>query len=418
MSWSHVQMACFSAYTSLFDVTILTGFLRLKGFTELHIAAYGSIIGVASFFGIFGAWIAQKTGKYKSTVRLLYATGSLFTLFAVLIGAFGGGGGFVRIIMLSFLGVYQISLYMATPVQLSWFHGIVGKDRWSGFFSTRFIVMDISALIVVIAAGAVIGDAQSVNRFLIVLCVGAALGFSGAYVLGKLPSLEITAKVPNAKSYFKLLVSTMRNRDFKNLLAVAFLRSFAYGLIVPFQTLFLLEDLGFGYSTISLLISFGTVMSMFSYKLWAYFNKKHGFFTSLTWNFLLSVFDPLLWVFATRNSSFPVFIAVALYGISGHRGVVNAGFFTSLMGAILDSASEQQKPIYNSLYYIFNGIAVMLAPIIAGVVLQRYNGAPLFVGGLLKEGLNGFRLVFLAAGLILVVTTIYAFKVRSVKSNA
>jgi len=405
-----MQVAFYSAYVIAFELTVLTGFFLLIGFNELHIAAYGSIIGMAGFFGIAGAWAAQKTGRYKRTSILLLSTTVVASLAGVIAGAFGAGITVMPVIVLIFLGLFQISAYMATPVTLPWFHNVVGAKGWSSFISTRFAVADISVIAMTLIVGALLYGAQETRPFLYVFCIAAALGLVGVSFLGKVPDTAVTEQRSSFKSYIGLFKIAITNKECRDLLILALMRFFAYGMFMPFQAMFLLEELNFDYATIQLMVGVSAVVSILFYKVWAHFQRRFGNANCLKWNVLLSSLDPLLWIMATRSSPVTVYISFVLFGFSGARGVVNAGFISSYLGSLYQSAKEHEKPVYHSLYFVAIGIGLMFAPMASGALILHFNKAPLMVADIFPSGINGFRIAFICTSALLLATGAYAFR--------
>ena len=417
MVWSHVHMAIYVIMLSTFDVAFMTGFFLLLGFTELHIAAYGSVMGMAGFLGIFGVWHAQRTGRSKRTVMGLQSSSVVFGTVAVLVGALIPGSSIMPVLVLVLMALYQFGLHTSVPVMLPWYHSLVGEHRWHGFLSTRFIVVDSVMLATTLAVGALLNNAHDTDRFLLVFLVAAAIGMSSMYFMNKIPDLAIAPKILSAKDYIRTLLSAIREKDHRVLLTIALMRSFAYGLVIPFRALFLLEQLSFNYSTISLLIGVSAAFAVVFYKVWAFFQKRFGDFTCLKWNLAMSVLDPFLWLFTTQGNPAPVYIAFVLFGMTGVLGVINAGFWSSYLGVIFQYASEGRKPIYQSLYSLAQGVAVIVAPIVSGIVIQHFNRMPLLLFNAFPEGVDGFRVVFAAAGVLLCATALFALRAKRTEKH-
>jgi len=416
MVWTHVQVAFYSCFGYAFDVAILTGFYLLIGFSEMHMAAYGSLIGLGCFFGFLGPLIMQKNGSPKKTSLTLLIIAVFACLAGVLFGAFGGWFRFMPIVVLACIAVYQAVLHMATPVLLPWFHNLVNTADWPGFLSTRFVVADVSILALTPVVGFLLLGAQDIDPFLLVFSIAAVLGFIGVYFLSKLPDTTISVEQTGIKTYLKQFADAAKNKGFRSLLLIAFFRFFAYGLIIPFQAMFLIEKLEFDYTTITILVGGGTAISIIFYKVWAYLQKRFGNNRCLKWNILLSAFDPFLWLFATQESSVIIFISVALFGLSGFRGVVNAGYFSSYIGALYHSATEQEKPVFHALYFLVAGVGTLTAPIISGSLLRHFNRVPIVISNYFPSGFDGYKVIFTCACIMLLTTGIFAFLTQSGKT--
>ena len=408
IAWSHGQMGLSMFFSTAAGVTFIVGFFRHIGFTEFQVALYGSAIGFAGFLGMIGSWAAQRSGQYKKTVMLLYGSSAIFCLGGVLTGVFGGHGKIVVVIVLVFMALYQLPLYLGSPVILSWLNNVVGQKEWARFFSTRMAIGDGAVLAASLMVGVLLGEAPSTNDFLLVFTIACLAGLSAIYFMHRTPAPVIMDKFPDFKVYAKKIIEAMRKRETQGLLFVAFLKAFAYGLILPFQPLFLLETLHLKYTQISLLIILSTVASILCYKIWAHFQRRIGNFPTLRWNLGLAIAEPILWLLATAKNPGPVFAAYILFGFNGWQGGVNAGYWTSLTGSFFDLSDEHQKPINLAMYFLVFGIATIIAPLVSGTIVENYN---------FGFAIDSYRFLFLIAGAILIVTTLYAVFGRRFKKQ-
>jgi MFS family permease len=408
MSWSHAQIGFINVFVGAAGTTFLVGYFRHIGFTEYQVAVYGSVIGFACFFCVFGAWFAQRTGRYKKAVMRFFSIAILCFVCGVFSGAAGEGGKYTPIIVLSLIAGYQLFINMPIPVLLSWLNTNVGQDNWQKFFSTRMISGDCFLLVTIIIVGRVLGENPVTERFLAVFIVAALFGLCAVYSVSRIPEPSVSEKFPELRIYFGMIFAALRQPPIRKLIITAFIRSFAYGFIMPFQPMFLLEVLKFDYSRISYLICLGSIFSIVFYKIWAYFQKKYGDFRSLKWNLLLSIFEPFLWFSATQANPVSVYLAFALFGFFGAQGMINAGFWPSFLSAGFSLSDERLKPIYTALYYLVFGAATIIAPLVSGTIIERFKGlTPLLVGNT-GIALDGFRIIFLISALLLMITTIYA----------
>jgi len=407
LAWTHAQIGFINVFGTAAGTTFLVGFFRHIGFSELHIAIYGSFMGVAGLFSIFGSWIAQKTGHYRRTVLALYVLAILFLLGGVYMGAFGGGIGAMPVLVICLVALYLFFLYMAPSVLLAWLHGIVGNGGWEKFFSTRMIIGDSAVLATSLAVGACLGAAPKTGSFLSVFTGAALVGMLSVYATGRMPKPSVAEKYPEIRVYLRIITESIRKREIRWLVIIAFLRAFAYGLIMPFQPLFLLEILKLDYSAISYLICLGTVFAIAFYKVWAYLQKRIGNASSLKWTLLLPVIEPFLWAVAKPGAPLTVYLAFALFGLAGVGGMINAGHWPCYVSVMMQFSDERQKPVNVSLYFLAYGIATIVSPQVGGLILSHFNAAPLYFGAGAVM-IDGFMVIFIITGLLLIGAMAYA----------
>ena len=416
MVWSQFQMWFTAVFTTAAGVTFVVGFFHHIGFSEFHIAIYGSSIGFAGFVCVIGTWIAQRRGRYKRTVMFFLTTASLFCLGGSLTGAFGGPGKMIPVIVLALMALYQLSVYMASPVILPWLNIVIGNKEWPKYYSTRLIVCDLSVMVTSLLVGTYLGKAPVTNKFVLVFTIAGVCGLIGVLFLRPTPAPAIAEKFTDIKAYLKIIINAFRRREIRGIFVVAFIKHFAYGFILPFQPLFLLEDLKLNYTQISYLLCLGTVFSILFYKTWAHINRRIGYYPSLKWNMVLSVFEPFLWVFARAKNPVPVFLSYALFGFSGFQGAVNAGYWPSLLGTFFIDSEEHQKPVNISMYYLVSGTANIIAPLISGIIVQNSVSFSFQAAGRLFISLDSYRFIFIISGLLLIAAAVYAVVSKGLKT--
>jgi len=412
--WTHIQAVFFGIFGATFALVFVTGFFRQIGFSELHIAVYGSITGFASLFCIFGTLLVWKTRRYKATVVILVTLSATFAFAAILTGAYGHSLAIIPVIVLILMTLYLLSNFLYIPLMLPWFYSFVGEKRWTGFYSTRLICMDSAVLATTVGIGFLLSKEQSLDRFVYVFCIAAVVGLLSVIILNRLPDFAVAEVSPGIKTYVKELINAIMEKKFRNLLVIATLRTFSYGLVVPFQTLYLLEYLKFEYSTITLLVGMSSLFSIIFYKVWARLQRHFGFFKCLKCTLLLSVLDPVLWLLATQGNFTSIYIVFVLFGMGGVQGIIGSGYWTSYLGALFQRADDKQKPIYNSLYFVTQGITAFIAPMLAGLVIVRFNTSPLYFSGMFSEGINGYKLVFIISGLLLTTLAVYSMRTKPI----
>ena len=130
----------------------------------------------------------------------------------------------------------------------------------------------------------------------------------------------------------------------------------------------------------------------------------------------LSVFEPFLWVFAEAKTPFPVILSYALFGINGHQGMVNAGYWPSLLGTFFINSEEHEKPINMSMYYLVAGFANIIAPLISGLIIYNSVRVSFQATETLFVSLDSYRLIFIISGLLLIAAALYANNSKSLKS--
>lgn len=403
--WSHLQMMNNCVFAGATAVAFMIGYLRKIGFNEIQISMYGVVIGIAGLFNILGAFVSLGSGNLKKVYLWLMTSSVVFCFLGVVISYLANpvGGSIMPLVILFFFLLWQIFTYMAIPALLSWLNNIVGKVAWGDFFSTRMIVSDISIFITSMIAGILLGGDPGPSKFLVIFLFSLIFAMLSIFFVSKLPNAVVDYKAVSARNFLKIFVRAFKKRAFKYLLIIIFLKAFAYGLIMPFQPVFLLERLHMDYTMIAVLTNISMVFAIFSYKIWAKIQNKFGNYTSLKWTVILSVFTPFLWMITTPGFTIMIYAAFVMVGFAGNWGIAGAGNYTSCIALLFEHANEEDKPICTSLYFFATGLAATISPAIGGFLLKYFNAHP-FSLAFLKIEVDGYRLIFGIAGVILFAT--------------
>ena len=409
------QLLFFAFFNNIFftatSMNYVVGYLRNIEFNEIHVGIYGSSIGVASILNFCGLLIAKKSGGYKKAALLLSAVSITCCFIGLLLG-YLINSALIRIMVLVFLLFFQMSWYMGIPIQLSWQYQIIKDLNWQKYFSSKMIYGDIAILITSWLAGSYLGKNPDSRAFMTVFFISTIIGAISCYLLSGIGDMQMDHTFSSLKGLIEKAISLFRSQKSRNLLVIIFLRIFAYGIIAPFQPVFLLEKIKFSYAMISLMVMLGTVASIIAYKIWARMQTRFGNLNCLKWNLLICIFEPLLWFIASEKNTGVLFFAYILFGFSGMQGLVNAGYFSSCLGAIVENPSENATSIYMSMYFVVYGAATMIAPLFGGIILRYYVGTPtqLFIT-------DGYKLLFLIADFLLILVAILAYKLLHEKSG-
>ncbi len=405
--WAHFQVGFLNIFLGATGTTYMIAYFHSIGFSKTLIGIYGSVVGLASLVSLLGSWVAQKAGTYKKIAHMLLILAAAFCTAGVVVAYLFRGSAVVQYVVLLLMAFYQVGLYMVTPVILSWYHNVVGNGRWADFYSTRMIVGDMSLLSIYLLMGLFLGISSQAISFVCVFIVSALFGLISNLFMNKIPDSVVSEVQPTVKTYAKVIIEAFKRPILRNLLIVIILRSFAYSLVMPFQSLYLLERLGVDYGLLSLLTVLGACASVAAYKFWARLQKRIGNSNCLKLTLMFSIIDPVLWFTASQGHIAGIYVAFIFFGVAGAQGIVNAGYITSATGMIFDYSDGYSKPVYASLYYLAFGAPALVAPLLGGLILENFSasGGPLLLFGF---SMDGYRWLFVLTALLLIAGTILA----------
>lgn len=406
--WTHLQIACVSIFATATAVQYLTGYFIELGYSEMQMAAYGSTLGFSAFFSILTPLFVGKVRCYKRATFLMYLFAIVTFAMGVVLAYFLRSVSFAPFVVIGFLLLWQIGMAMVAPSLLSLLHGVVGNDRWPSFYGTRSAISGIASLAISLAAGLYIGKSPSIINFLAVLMFGTAFGILNIVCVSRFPTVEVKETSPKFIDYLKNLLQVLKDSKFIRVLLTLLLRTFSYGLIYAFQTKYMIEELGMSYRTVYIWSAVGLGCATIGYKLSSYLQNRIGNLATFRLCLFLIIIDPLLWLIATPANLIPIYISLAVFGLGGVMGIVNAAYLTSHVGVVFDLATEENKSVYMSMTCLARGAAMVISPFVGGLLIKNIAPDSLTLpGGVSTFG--GYQIIFTAMIVLFVATALFSF---------
>ena len=416
--WTHFQIASVSVFATATAVQYLTGYFLQLGYSEMQMAAYGSAVGFSAFFTILTPLLVGRMRCYKRATLSLY----IFAIAAFAMGAVlafllrNAAFSAAPYIVIAFLLLWQIGMAMVAPALLSLLHGIVGNGRWPSFYGTRSAISGIASLVISMAAGLYVGQSPAIEHFLVVLMFGTAFGLINIICVSRFPAVEVKEAVPRLSDYFKNLWCVLRDSKFIRVLITLLVRTFSYGLIFAFQTKYLIEELSMSYRAVYIWSAIGLGCATIGYKISSYLQNKIGNTATFRLCLFLIIVDPLLWLFATPNSLLPIYISLAVFGLGGVMGIVNAAYLTSHVGVVFDIATEENKSVYMSWTCLARGAAMVVSPLIGGLLISRFAAGSLKVP-FADFSFGGYQIIFAVMTVLFVITALFSLTYKGANSE-
>ncbi|MCA9450170.1 MAG: MFS transporter, partial [Candidatus Omnitrophica bacterium] len=252
----------------------------------------------------------------------------------------------------------------------SWMRDLIPEREMGSIFGKRMSVsVALGALLSLAAAEWVdylIGSGfPAVRAYAILLLIGCFFGMIGATALAGIPEPRML-KSPNGK-FIDILLAPFKNFNYRQLLKFLGSWNFSINLAAPFFTVYMLQRLELGMSTIVLLTVFSQFVNVIFFRIWGSLADR---FTNKS---VLAVSGPLFllstaaWPFTTLPEkhflTMPLLIAIhAMAGIS------TAGVTLCAGNIALKLAPRGQATAFLATNALISGIAATIAPIFAGLV--------------------------------------------------
>ncbi len=246
-----------------------------------------------------------------------------------------------------------------------------------------------------------------------VALIGAGVLFGFISVLCALP---IPGGGPGRKretAHGRAMRLALRDRDFRIYLAANGLTVMGgYSMVFAFVPLFMKEQVGLADSQILLLQLSSFCAGLLSCYLWGWAADRCGSKPVIMWALGLMVILPLCWWAMPRNDvwSFAAGVAIAFFW-----GIVNTGWAVSEQRLLyVNVIPAEKKTEYLAVYYAWMGLLGGLGPIVAGVLLDTFDGVS---GHWLILPVDSFTPVFLLGTALLGTSALIMSRLKSATSD-
>ncbi len=291
------------------------------------------------------------------------------------------------VLLITFFSLLAITASFIVPVWTSWLGDLVPEHERGSYFGRRNTIVGIVALVVTFAGGLYLDLFKKMNGKFIFF--GFATIFFISF-LARLYTLYFFKKQYepgfkfDVKKYFSLFdfIRRMKDNNFGRFVIYISLTHLVTYIAAPFFAVYMLNDLGFSYSTFTIIGIASSLATLVSMPYWGKFGDKYGTIKLLKINGLLIFLVPLLWMFS-RNIAY-------LLGVELLSGIVWAGFNLAAGNFIYDAVTREKRPLCVAYSNILRGVGIFIGSIIGG-----YLATNIAIGSM-----NKILLVFLVSSIL------------------
>jgi MFS family permease len=371
---------------------MLNGFALTLGATASFFALMTSINSLMSFAQLLAPRIGWQVADHRRFIlgcralACLLRAGILFI--PLLLPAPLHLGALVALVSASLF-----CLHASSPFYGSWQATLIPAEIRAQFTSKQVIAGSLAAM----AAGLITGhyldafaEADKQRAFLYLFALSLGVGLLSVVALARAP-YPPTAPQPRGR-HLQQLLEPFRNLPFRRALIFYGGLQCALGLSEPFYSVFMLDNLGLSYTTISVYSTVGMAASVVGYRLWAPLVDRRGSKAVLPLLLAPKIAVPLLWFFSTPEWHYLVPAAITM------DNLLSAGIsvaITPLLYGMLPAGERQ--PTFMGCWSAAVNLSYSASTLLAGVLAGWLAGARLELWGL---PVGNLQLLFALSALV------------------
>jgi len=381
-------------FTSLATIgtVFITKFAILLNATPFHFGILSAIGQFSQVFQPLGAIITKNLdSRKKKTVRYAFVGRALTLLLPVIPFVFDG-----LTAVYVFLSVCLVSTVLQSisgNMWIAWISDLIPLRFRGRFFSSRNQYLMLAAVLIGYLFGFFLdlfdsADGGLTERFknylqigshftpdnlryayIFIFGIAAAIGMYGLFILNRQPELPKKIESENSSA---LLLTPFKDKNFRKLMAYGCWWMLAVGIGAPFWQPFMIKNLQMSMLELQIYGTFSTIGSLLMLRPWGRFIDRFGNKPAMLIAIILGAINPFLWLFATPDNYWFLFIEAATAGIMWSGANIIATNF------VLAIAPEGKQQIYSGTYSAMTGLAIVVTMLLSG----RFLPPPLEILGL------------------------------------
>ncbi|MEK6899178.1 MAG: MFS transporter [Nanoarchaeota archaeon] len=363
------QGAVSEASTSL-SGSFIVAFAKDIGSNALHIGFLSAFSGILSPFGnLWGSKLMEKNSRryihYKFTILLALTWLPILAL--IFFFWKGIGLNYLPHALIVFYCLYAFLSSVKDPPTFSWLGDLVPAEIRGKYFAQRSRFIGFVGLALFLVAGFVLDFFETKGLILI----GYGILFTISIILRLYSARQVnhifSPRFVLHKGYYFSFLSFIKRYDNFGKFAM-FYAVFNFSLMVasPFFGYYMLNDLGFGKVTFTIVSLSSTAFSLLFMPLAGKFSDKYGNLKLMYIGCAMFSINPVIWIFFKSPvvlSILPGFVA----------GVANAAIGIAVTNYTYDSTSEQKRALCVSYFGLLTGVGVFLGSLLGGFMIENLS---------------------------------------------
>ncbi len=297
----------------------MTAFALRLGASEVQIGLLGATTPLASVAQLAGSWAIERTGRRKRICMIASWISRLLWVPILLVPLVCAGTSPHRQIWYITALLIASSLFGAIGghAWLSWIKELVPNEIRLRFLGRRHVFNTALAFGMSVAGGLFV-DAwlrwrpDSLGGFLTVFATAMTCGIIGLLILNTIP--DAAGPPPVEIPLRRLVKAPLKDRNFRRLIAFYGVWNFASNLATPFFAVYMLVVLQLSFATVTMLLTFSSVLGLAATRLWTRFGDRFGTRNMVLVATMADVACPLAWLLVSPSTLY-LLIPVHMLGV-------------------------------------------------------------------------------------------------------
>lgn len=392
------------AYANLTGTIFLPAYALILGAQPIHIGILASIPFLGTLAQLPGSVLVEKFHSRK-ILSITFAAVARSVWIIMVLGSFYIAMD-LRSYTLSLLIVITACSQFFGSVSgvawLSWMASLVPEEIRGRYFGLRNSVLSIVTISSTIIGGYFLDwyrnsfpAAVPTRSFEILFITAIICGMISLYFLQR--QGYVPRPLPRTSPHLlKLFTEPLQQKNFRRFIRFALVWAFAVNFSSPFFIIYMLSDLKFSYTLVSLYTVFNALTDFIGMGVWGHYSDRIGNRAIIIVSALWVTVLPFLWIFSS-TSIFSVYILIPLLQLSG--GFFWAAYNLCAGNLVFRLAPKEQNSAFFAFWSISsaNGAAAGLGAIMGGILSQYTSNILPYFPGIFD---SGFKIIFFASFLL------------------
>ena len=408
---SVVEGAFATVHVTITTGSLVTAYALWAGANDFHLGLIAALTAISAAGSVLGAHWLGHLGRRKPLTVVTSAGGRALWGVLCILPFLPCSSGTRLAVFLTVVFLGNAFLNAGSTAWLSWMTDLVPLERRGRFFGRRNALLGIVTMVTAWTSGKVFDSMVGAGR----QSEGLAITFGAAVACAIIAGLILTRQwePPLTGEPPRSLLGTLRRplaeRDFRRLLGFLIAWAAVTGVAGPFYGAHMIRNLRMPFSVIAIYSVIAGIVSLLTQPWWGRVIDRVGNRPVLICNLAGLCFLPAIWLFATPERWFPIWIDAVITGIFW------PGMALATFNLLLATVPVEGRAACLGAHSLSVGLGAFLAGLLGGWIAEMLSG---FHGRVFGIALVNFHLLFLLSSVGRLALLPFAFGLREERARS